>query len=370
MSRHSLADEEEIAMRIEELERRVSTTHLNTRGATNAAARETELGSCVGASADETPLFRGRQLFSPPPPLQQRGQTFEDNVRPDRAPAPGLEASLIDSLVQALGQLMTQNTASTNLPRLPIYTGEQDSMEWNSFLETFMEILAINRWTALTSPEKATLLRSSLTKRAAETFNGLPADVKQNFERAKEELTRIFINPAKKVLFQNEFDNRIQGDKESLQDLVTSLRRLARRGYPEVASDGRALDSFVHRRFIEAIRDPTLRNQVRLFRRDTVEQTLVEAYRLEAALATERERAPKFVSAVVRSKNDDFRGGQAGHRDSGSRDYRRPDQLLCYNCNKPGHFARDCYSHSRYGTRGNNSNRDNAGNRNNQQLKD
>ena len=288
----------------------------------------------------------GRALFNIPNTSTQQAPTTSVY----RSPTESNDGVLIQTLVSALEQLMTKQSASSNLPKLPLYSAETDCMEWGSFLESFTDVMNLNGWEHLSNVEKATLLRSSLTKRAADTFNGLPASVKQDFELAKIELTKIFVNPAKKVLYQNEFDNRVQGEKESLQDLVTSLRRLARRGYPEVASNSQALDSFVHRRFIEAIRSPTLRNQVRLFRRDTVEQTLVEAYRLEAALAIQWERTPTPTAVTaVRTSN------------VMPRDSRQTNQLICYNCQKPGHFARNCYS--RYGTR-------NAAGSSNPQLKD
>ena len=216
--------------------------------------------------------------------------------------------------------------------------------------------------------------------RAADVYSGLPEVVNKDFRLARVEMGRVFMNPAKTVLYQNEFDNRIQGEKETLQDLVTALRRLAKRGYPEVASDSRALDSFVHRRFIEAIRDPKLRTQVRLFRRDTVEQTLVEAYRLQAALATEKESS-RLISAVStdgrqpsngnwnqgnRNRNTHNYGNRNqnfqsyGNRNQNSRNqnglhsHHQPsapassDNRACFACGQVGHIARNC--NSRYGS--------------------
>lgn len=333
---------EEIEDRLSELQQQV-TQHLSTPITTQ-----------VLPPVGEDNFSGGRRLFPDSLP-----SGCDDPRQPANSTADNRsENHLVQSLVNALGQLMSQQTATSNLPKLPTFSADGDSMEWSAFLETFNDILLLNGWGHLPSSEKATLLRSSMNKRAADTFNGLPADVKQDFERAKTELTRIFVNPAKKVLFQNEFDNKVQGEKETLQDLVTNLRRLARRGYPEVATNGQALDSFVHRRFIEAIRNPTLRNQVRLFRRDTVDQTLVEAYRLEAALSTERERSPRTDVAVRAVQG--ATSSRSGPRDSGNR-----GMQLCFNCQKPGHFARDCFA--RYGSRNSGSREQNQFSR---QLKD
>jgi hypothetical protein len=196
----------------------------------------------------------------------------------------------VDALAEAISKAMQMSTTMSNMPKLPSYSGENDAMEFTAFLECFEEIMELNGWHTLPSAHKASLLRSSMTRRASESFSGLTHHVKRDFDLAKTELTRIFVNQAKVVLYQNEFDNKLQTTDESLQDLLTALRRLARRAYPDVAKDPKALDSFVHRRFVDAIRDVKLRDQVRLFRRDTVDLTLVEAYRLQAAFAQRQEK--------------------------------------------------------------------------------
>ena len=166
-----------------------------------------------------------------PPPLTGPFNRTTQELEPER------QATEISTLVDALSQILSRQNIGVNLPKLPTFTGDVDSMEFNMFLENFDEILSLNGWDHLESEQKASLLRSSLTKRAADAFNGLPTPTKHDYERARAELTRIFMNPAKIVLFQNEFDNKVQGEKETLQELVTALRRLARRGYPEVAAD-------------------------------------------------------------------------------------------------------------------------------------
>ena len=241
----------------------------------------------------------------------------------------------VETLTEALSRVM-QPSITVNMPKLPVFSGDGDDTDWAPFIELFEEIMELNGWNSLPSRQKVSLLRSSLTKRASDAFNGFSNIVKTDYDLAKNELQRVFVNPAKAVLFQNEFDNRIQRPNESLQELVTALRRVAKRGYPEVAADPRALDSFVHRRFIEAIRDPKLRQQVRLFRRDTVEQTLVEAYRLQAALASETEKGMPTVAPVSTKPNSDRSGGDRWT--PGRRTTR-----TCYVCGKPGHISSECW---------------------------
>jgi hypothetical protein len=76
------------------------------------------------------------------------------------------------------------------------------------------EIMALNGWDTLPSCQRVSLLRSSMTRRAADVFSGFSAAEKEDYTRAKNELTRVFVNPAKTVLYQNEFDNKFQGPDE------------------------------------------------------------------------------------------------------------------------------------------------------------
>ena len=300
MDIHRIEDE------IADIERRLSSTPLVTRNATPDL---------------ETPVARGR-LFSTSHqnPTSESNGHFPNNVQSNRD---------LQSLVAAIGDLVLHTNANRNMPSLPVFSAESDSVEWSSFIESFEEIMELNGWQNFDDAKKASLLRSSMTKRAADAFNGLPTFSRRSYASAKSELTKVFMNPAKVVLFQNEFDNKIQGERESLQELVNTLRRLAKRGYPEVAADRKALDSFVHRRFIDAIRNPKLRAQVRLFRRDTIDQTLVEAYRLQAALATESEEVSRI--AAIRASNPTSLPPSQENR-------------TCYRCGQRGHIARNCRS--------------------------
>jgi hypothetical protein len=133
-----------------------------------------------------------------------------NDSRQQQPPAATSSPIDVDSLTVALSRALRFAQTNPNLPRLPTYSGEADSVEWTAFLESFEEIIAINGWSDHSKEFKATLLRSSLIKRAADTFGSLANDVKRDYHLARAELTRIFVNPAKCVMYQNEFDNKIQ----------------------------------------------------------------------------------------------------------------------------------------------------------------
>ena len=103
------------------------------------------------------------------------------------------------------------------MPGPPTYTGEQDSLDWSTFLDLFGRNLQLNGWDHLESDQRARLLQSSLRLQAATVFHSLSDNQKNNYEDAVNALTRIFVNPAKITLYQNEFEERHQrkGEKSS-----------------------------------------------------------------------------------------------------------------------------------------------------------
>ena len=59
-----------------------------------------------------------------------------------------------------------------------------------------------------------------------------------------------------------------------------NLKRLVRKAYPTM-NDQTALDHLVRKKFVEAITVNDLRNDVRLWRKETLDGTLAEVIRLE-----------------------------------------------------------------------------------------
>jgi hypothetical protein len=76
----------------------------------------------------------------------------------------------------------------------------------------------------------------------------------------------------------------------------------------------------------------------------------VEAYRQQAALGTERESSAKATSSIgttAGSRNENSGGNGSSDRQKGN--FGQPRKGECFNCGKPGHHARECWS--RYGNR-------------------
>lgn len=246
----------------------------------------------------------------------------------------GDQASGVGDLATAIAAAMEQTKSSASLPGPPTFTGEKDSLEWSAFLELFEDNLALNGWDQLPSSQKTRLLQSSMRMQAANVFHSLSDAQKKDYDLAKSALTRIFVNPAKVSLYQNEFEERMQRKGESLQDLAMNLKKIVKKAYPEIR-EPRAYDALANRRFVEAIFNENLRNSVRIWRRDTLEGTLVEAIRLEGALQKERTSSGSKQRTVpnVNSLNTN----NDGERPEAQRETR-----TCYYCKKVGHIKKDC----------------------------
>ena len=259
-------------------------------------------------------------------------RTNETDAAP-REPAPFDMTAIVAAVALAMRAMPTTAT----LPAPPTYNGEGDTLEWSTFLELFQRNLQLNGWNVLPTDQRARLLQSSLRLQAANVFVSLSETQKNDYDQAVTALTRIFVNPAKITLYQNEFDERQQKKSESLQELAMSLKKLVKKAYPEIREQ-RAYDALANRRFVEAIADVNLKNHVRMWRKETLDTTLIEAIRLEGAL---RQTAAAQSNVMVASVQHN--GAQQWNRNDQPRNQPQRESRTCYYCNKPGHIKRDCH---------------------------
>ena len=307
--------------------------------------------------------------------MEQRLARMEQQLALQRQPQSLDMSALATAIATALRS--TPNVAS--LPSPPTFSGDGDSLEWMTFIDLFEKNLELNGWIELSSVNRAQLLQSALRTHAANVFQTLTDLQKNDYDQAVAALTRVYVNPAKTTLYQNLFDERVQKKGETLETLVMDLKKLVKRAYPEI-KDSKVINILVNRRFVEAIADEQLRDAVRMWRKDTVDLTLVEALRLESALRQQNSKHPRTIVSVNHvdvdnhnqqsERNVGYRGyggsrgrsnggqgqrsyggsgggrngnGYMGQRNGGYMGQRdTTDSRTCYNCGEQGHIAKRC----------------------------
>lgn len=291
----------------------------------------------------------------------------------------GGDATNVNEMAAAVANAVRAAPAAAPMPGPPTYIGENDSVEFSTFIELLERNMELNGWNRWESAQRARLLLSCLKGQAVTAFHALTDAQKNDYDLAKGALSTIFVNPAKTTLYQNLFDERSQRKGESLETLVTELKKLAKRAYPEVR-DPKFIDTLVNRRFAEAIHDEQLRDTVRMWRCDTIDQTLIQALKFEAALQKQRTKTTR-VASINSIQHDDVensnrygnnfagnngngqsgrggysggrggfvgnqsgRGGNSGGRGgySGPSTNGQPENRYCYTCGIQGHLSYNC----------------------------
>jgi hypothetical protein len=271
-----------------------------------------------------------------------------------------------NEVTMAIVNAMLAMPNRTPLPDAPNFAGDKNDIDFDCFLDAFKNCANLNKWN---EAEKLQILRAKMRGGAASFVMTLPETVKSEFERLVDALKRRYFPKEKIDLYQAQFCERVQTKTETVQELAESLKKLVRRAYPTL-TDQTALDHLARNKFIEAIFDIDLRNDVRVWRKETLDATVNEAIRLEGALRIRRSeqkligQKQRFVShnqPLVSFADNPSRNylssiamtcyncGRSGHKKAECRSNRhafpRENEKklkLCFRCNEPGHFARNC----------------------------
>ena len=256
------------------------------------------------------------------------------------------------------------------LPEL--YSGEGN---WSDWIDHFESVAAVNQWD---DQAKILWIRVRLTGRAQTAYKRLPADVRESFELTKKGLQERFEPKSKKELYIVNFQTRQKQKSESWADYAEDLRLLADKAFPELSEDARerlALSSY-----LAQLDNPQVAVGVRQQRPksivDAVRATLeMESYLVPAEVKRVAQVASEDpVVAAVQGKQDimmdllqnlvqridklevsernrlESRGPRRSwprrldtrQRPSGEDTRRRRESMVCWECGKQGHPAREC----------------------------
>ena len=224
------------------------------------------------------------------------------------------------------------------------YSGK---ISFEDYLKQFTIIAQINAWS---DGDKCAFLLAMLQQRAQEFANDLPDYIRLSYARLCDALLQQF--GAHKLVdsYRHELLHCVQAKDEKFRDLGIRIRRLVSRAFPSTSFEGRESLGVYH--FINAIKDPLVRIQVRRAGPQTLEQTIECAMRETDIQQGEKvKNQSRFqVAATETVKYDEvvqqLRDQVAKmekelekFRNTGARQ-RKP--VTCWYCDKVGHCKYNC----------------------------
>jgi len=271
---------------------------------------------------------------------------------------------------------------------LPINTSKKMQMKpgkfdgtgsFESFLTQFEVCARHNQWSAV---DKIDFLRCALEKAATQLLWDYGSRTDVTYEELVDRLRQRYGAEGQSETFRTQLYYRRQRTDESMSDLLHDIRRLVVLAYPVPSSE--TTEIIARDAFLEALRDRELSLKVR----EREPRTLDEAYRIALRMdAYQRMRDPEDhrrpynrirgtqevdINAQIQSQLSSFFDAQQASQKqwqqrmeskierqlselripstqpttannensfSGAQTRRRPP--ACYNCGRPGHFARE-----------------------------
>ena len=264
----------------------------------------------------------------------------------------------------------TSTSVSQNRPVvMPESFAALDNEEWDSWISHFEDCAIINGWN---DGRKAQFVAVRMRGAALLQLQSLAMGVRENYATLKEALREKFVPKERVELHKAEFRARHHERDEKLPDLVSSLRRLVNRAYPEAVPDLRY--SLAKDQFIDALEDREIRIKLRESGPKTLDEAVSRALQIEAMYEAESRRSKGrsvwVVQELLRSENSELvellkqntaamnqivnfvqqqqqepsggpkRNGQGLEPNAWQARDRR--FRLCFKCHKKGHFIADC----------------------------
>ena len=221
-----------------------------------------------------------------------------------------------------------------NAPQLPTFDGKS---AWEEYWTLFETAAQVHNWT---KSQKASKLSLSLRGDALRVLQTIPLEERSHFDQLVGRLEMRFGQKHLVELYRSELKNRVQKEKESLQEFEGDIVRLVKMAYPTIPDD--VYESLAVDRFLDGLRNIETKRAVKLARPKTISDALTQALEFEAI----RQSTAGYARVRVAEAND---GNEEGKFDLENimqeilkRLGREKRQLRCWSCGKVGHVRARC----------------------------
>ena len=235
---------------------------------------------------------------------------------------------------------------------------------WDEWIDHFECVADVNKWE--TNAEKLKWLKVRLTGRAIKAFRQLPEAARADYKQAKKALGKRFEPESRKEYYIAELQTRRRRKGEDWATFGEELKSIADKAYPDL--EVKAREQLALNQYLSSIGNPQVAFSVRQQRPTTVEKAVTTTMEMESYLGPKTgcvaqvdaagsssigqpdEEPDAGVAAVAKNQDTTLellqkitdRLDKLEFKSDGGSDRSRSKRVICWNCRKEGHLARNC----------------------------
>ena len=213
----------------------------------------------------------------------------------------------------------TFRTKSSHILQPDKFDGNQSVRAWLENFELYLEEDNITE-----AKQKCAALLSRLSGETRTLVANYGKNTKNDYNKMREALLHIYGDRKRtQTEYLSEFVSRNQFDDENLYIYHAKLTELGNKAYKDL--DETTRNRYIANRFIDGILNDGLRQQILATFKNDYKNVLSFAAKLDEIYSRRQVNVSEIAQATIYGLKS-------------QRDYARK----CYNCNRPGHYMRDC----------------------------